>query len=188
MTPDITVANPRTIYGITKIFMELLGTYYHEKFGLDFRSLRYPGVISADPPGGGTTDWIIEMFYHAVQNKPYESFLSEDTQLPMMHIDDLVSGTTALIEAPNYLLTDRVYNISAFSVSPKQGAQAVQKVLPNFQMTYKSDFRQQIADSWPASINYIACIRDWGYRPKYKRMDEVIDPMLRDVASKLKSQ
>jgi len=183
-TPDVVTTKPETVYGMTKVFMELLGNYYFNRYGLDFRTIRYPGVVSADPPGGGTTDYIIEMFYAAAQNQSYQSFLSENTALPMMHIDDLIDGTIQYMEVESSKLTDRIYNMSAFKVTPKETEMAIRKINPSFRSTYLSDFRQRIADSWPNSINYNAATRDWKFMPKYRSVDDLAEPLLKEIQAK----
>lgn len=184
-TPNQTIMKPETIYGITKVYMELLGNYYHKKHGLDFRSIRYPGAISADPPGGGTTDYIIEMYYNAVQNKKYKCFLKEDTGLPMMHIDDLIEGTIKFLEADNNSLTDRTYNISAFGCTPKDVEKIIRYYKPNFNVTYEPDFRQAVADSWPLSIDYSLAAKDWKFDPKYKSLESFTELLLKQVETKI---
>jgi len=185
-TPNQTIMRPETLYGITKVYMELLGSYYHQKQGLDFRSIRYPGVISSDQPGGGTTDYIIEMYYHAVQNKPYKCFLHEKSALPMMHIDDLIKGTIKFLEADSKSFTDRTYNMSAFGCTPKDVEEVIKKYYPDFSVTYQSDFRQAIADSWPGSIDYSLATKDWKFDPKYKKLEDFSEKLLEEVAEKLK--
>jgi threonine 3-dehydrogenase len=183
-TPDVVVTKPETVYGMTKVLMELLGSHYFNKYGLDFRTIRYPGVVSADPPGGGTTDYIIEMFYAAAQNQPYQCFLSEETALPMMHIDDLIDGTLDYMDADPAKLTDRIYNMSAFKVTPKSTELAIKKIKPDFSPTYLPDFRQRIADSWPNSINYNAATRDWKFMPKYRSVEDLAAPLLKEIEAK----
>jgi len=188
MTPNQAIMRPETIYGITKVYMELLGSYYNKKHGLDFRSIRYPGVISADPPGGGTTDYIIEMYYNAVQNQDYRCFLKEDSGLPMMHIDDLIDGTIKFLEADSNSLTERTYNMSAFGCTPKDVEKVIKKYKPNFKVTYQSDFRQAIADSWPASIDYSLATKDWKFNPKFKSLEDFSETLLEEVDARLQAK
>ena len=165
-TPDETITHPTTIYGTTKVYLELLGEYYHSRYGVDFRSLRYPGIISSKTlPGGGTTDYAVEIFYEAVKNKRYTCFLNESSSLPMMYMPDCLQATKMLIEAPSEKLKRRVYNVSSMSFTPKDLADSIRKYMPEFVIEYKPDFRQKIADSWPASLNDSMAREDWGWEP-----------------------
>jgi len=183
-TPQETIMRPTTIYGVTKVYLELLGEYYYNKFGVDFRSVRYPGIISNQAmPGGGTTDYAVEIYHEAIKNHKYECFLKENTEMPMMYMPDAVDATIALMEASAEKLTQRTYNLTGFSFTPKQLAQSLQKVMPDFQITYKPDFRQDIADSWPKSIDDSAAKKDWDWNPKY-----TIDTMTVDMFTELKKK
>src|SRR5215217_1455205 len=152
--PQQTIIEPVTVYGISKYAGEFWCNYYNLKFGVDVRSLRYPGLISyKSAPGGGTTDYAIEIFYEALEEKTYTSFLKEDTYLPMMYMPDAIRSTIELMEAPAEKITIRTsYNISGMSFSPEQIAGEIKEHIPEFEITYKTDYRQQIANSWPQSI------------------------------------
>ncbi|HCC67249.1 TPA: NAD-dependent epimerase, partial [Candidatus Nomurabacteria bacterium] len=154
-TPQRTIMEPTTMYGITKYAGELLCQYYKNKFSLDVRSVRYPGLISwKSEPGGGTTDYAVEIFYGAIREGKYTSFLSENTFLPMMYMDDAIRATMQLMETPiEKIKSGMSYNLSAISFSPKEIAEAIKKHIPSFQISYKPDFHQPIADSWPKSID-----------------------------------
>jgi len=167
-TPDQTVTQPTTIYGITKVYQELLGAYYHEKFGVDYRSLRYPGIISAKaPPGGGTTDYAVEIFHAAMKHGRYQCPLNQDTELPMMYMSDCLKATWTLMNAPNSSLSQRTYNVTAMSFSPDDLASEIKKLLPTFRVDYKPDFRELIARSWPASIDDSKARQDWNWKPDF---------------------
>lgn len=179
------VLHPATIYGITKLAGEELCQYYHDKYQVDVRSIRYPGLISwKTEAGGGTTDYAVEIFYKALQNGRYTSFLTEDTALPMMYMDDAIKATIDLMEAPAENLTVATsYNVGGISFTPKQLSEAIRKILPKFEMTVEPDFRQAIADSWPASIDDSVARRDWNLEYEYD-----IDALTREMIDKLKSE
>lgn len=168
-TPQHTVTDPTTAYGISKLAGERWCEYYFEKFGVDVRSLRYPGLISYQTqPGGGTTDYAVDIYFQAVKRNAYTSFLSEKTYLPMMYMPDALRATVEIMSAASEQIKLRSsYNLSAMSFSPKEVAQEIQKHLPDFKISYKPDFRQQIADSWPASINDSRARKDWGWKHAY---------------------
>jgi nucleoside-diphosphate-sugar epimerase len=186
-TPQLTIMEPNTVYGISKLAGERWGEYYHQKYGVDFRSVRYPGLISyKTEAGGGTTDYAVEIFYEAVRKGSYECFLSEDTALPMMFMDDAINNTIRLMDAPGEKLSLRSsYNVAGISFTPKQLAASIQKYMPEFKITYKPDFRQAIADSWPASIDDSIARRDWGLTDEYD-LDKMTKLMLEKVEEKLR--
>jgi len=177
-TPDITVQRPRTIYGVSKVYNELMGEYYHSKFGLDFRSLRFPGILSADTePGGGTTDYACAIFQEALASGRYECYLKPDTYLPMMYIDDCLRAIIQFLEAPSESLRYRTYNINAMSFNPEELAQEIRRYVPDLEVTYKSDSRQNIADSWPMNFDDSGARRDWGWRHEYD-LPKLVDVMI----------
>lgn len=168
-TPQHTVMEPTTVYGISKQAGERWCEYYGRVFDVDVRSIRYPGLISwSTPPGGGTTDYAVDIFYKAIADGTYECFLSEDTELPMMYMDDAIRATVAIMEAPAGQIKVRSsYNLAGMSFTPAQIAEEIKKHIPNFSITYRPDFRQQIADSWPASIDDSKAREDWGWKAEY---------------------
>jgi nucleoside-diphosphate-sugar epimerase len=167
--PQQTIIEPATVYGISKYAGEFWCNYFFHRFGVDVRSLRYPGLISyKSAPGGGTTDYAIEIFHEALEEKKYECFLKEDTNLPMMYMPDAIRATIELMEAPADKISIRTsYNISSMSFSPKEIATEIKKHIPEFRLTYKPDYRQAIADSWPQSIDDSVARRDWSWKPEY---------------------
>ncbi|PAV60526.1 hypothetical protein WR25_25535 [Diploscapter pachys] len=185
-TPDCTVQEPTTIYGVSKIYAERLGEYYHSKFGVDFRCLRFPGIISATKPGGGTTDYAIKIFYDALQYGKHVCYLRPDTKLPMMYDTDCMSSVVQFLTAPPNLLHRRTYNVTGFSFTPEEIATSIQKILPNFKIEYNiCPIRQAIADSWPRSLDDSGAARDWGWKAEYG-LEETVQVMLalieRDMA------
>jgi threonine 3-dehydrogenase len=182
-TPDATIMRPTTIYGITKVYMELMGEYYHSKYGVDFRSVRLPGVISPEPIHGmGTTDYAVEIFLSAAQRKPYACYLNKDTRLPMMYIDDTLSAILKLIKAPSHDLHRRVYNVSGLDFSPDELAKAIQEhVNFDFKVTYKPDFRQDIADSWPNSLKDTCARKDWKWIPRVNSLKKLTMKMFKEI-------
>lgn len=171
-TPDICIQRPKTIYGVSKVHAELLGEYYYHKFGLDFRCLRFPGIISADTePGGGTTDYAVRIFHDALLHGKYECYLKPDTRLPMMYIDDCTSSVINILETPVDNLRQRTYNVTAMSFTPQEIAEAIKEFIPEFECTYKIDSRQLIADSWPKVFDDSNARLDWGWNHKYNIHD-----------------
>ncbi len=168
-TPQHTVAEPETVYGMSKSAGENWCQYYCERYGLDIRSVRYPGIIGhGQKPGGGTTDYAVDIYHHAVQGKDYECFLKADTALPMLYMDDAIKGTIDLMEAPKEKIKVRTsYNLAAMSFTPAEVHAAIQKHYPDFKITYKPDFRQAIADSWTDSIDDSQARQDWGWAPEF---------------------
>ena len=168
-TPQATVTEPSTIYGISKFAGERWCEWYHLKYGVDVRSLRYPGLISySSPPGGGTTDYAVDIFHKAKAEGRYTSFLSANTALPMMYMPDAIRATLELMEAPVEKIKQRgSYNVGALSFTPAELSLAIQKHIPGFEIGYAPDFRQQIADSWPKSIDDTAARIDWGWEPAF---------------------
>jgi nucleoside-diphosphate-sugar epimerase len=181
-TPQITIMEPNTVYGITKQAGERWCEYYYNKYKVDVRSLRYPGLIGyKSTPGGGTTDYAVHIFYEAKRNKKYECFLSENTALPMMYMPDAIRATIELMEAPSEKIKIRSsYNISAMSFTPKEIADEIKKYIPDFTITYKPDFRQLIADSWPQSVNDEQARTDWGWNNHYD-LAAMVEDMLKNI-------
>ncbi|MET7001021.1 NAD-dependent epimerase/dehydratase family protein [Chitinophaga defluvii] len=168
-TPQHTVIEPTTIYGISKFAGERWCEYYHHRYGVDVRSLRYPGLISyKSAPGGGTTDYAIEIFHEALEEKKYKCFLKEDTYLPMMYMPDAIRATIELMESDASKITVRSsYNLAAMSFSPKEIAAEIRQHIPAFEISYEPDYRQEIADGWPESINDELARNDWHWKPEY---------------------
>ncbi len=177
--PQHTVTQPGTVYGISKVAGENWCQYYHHVHGVDVRSIRYPGLISHTAlPGGGTTDYAVDIFHHAVRGEAYHCFLAAGTALPMMYMPDAVAGTLQLMEAPAEAINIRTaYNFAAFSFTPQQLAAAIQRHLPEFACLYEPDFRQRIADSWPQQIDDNQARSDWGWQPRYG-LEEMVREML----------
>ncbi|WP_028786753.1 NAD-dependent epimerase/dehydratase family protein [Terrimonas ferruginea] len=177
--PQQTIIEPTTVYGISKYAGEFWCNYYHMKFGVDVRSLRYPGLISyKSAPGGGTTDYAVEIFHEALEEKQYTSFLQEDTYLPMMYMPDAIRATIELMEAPAEKISIRTsYNLSSMSFSPKEIAAEIQQHIPDFSIQYEPDYRQDIANSWPQSIDDQVARRDWGWKEEFQ-LPEMVKDML----------
>ena len=168
-TPQYTIMEPTTVYGISKQTGERWCEYYHNIYGVDVRSIRYPGLISwSTEPGGGTTDYAVDIYHKALKDKKYECFLSEDTALPMMYMDDAIRATVEIMQASNEQIKIRSsYNLSGISFTPSEIAAEIKKHIPEFTISYKSDFRQKIADSWPASIDDSSAREDWNWKHKF---------------------
>ncbi|RXK85366.1 NAD-dependent epimerase/dehydratase family protein [Filimonas effusa] len=182
LCPQQTIIEPTTVYGISKYAGEFWCNYYFHRYGVDVRSLRYPGLISyKSAPGGGTTDYAVEIYHDALDEKQYECFLKEDTYLPMMYMPDAIRATIELMEAPAEKLSVRTsYNLSAISFSPKEIAESIRKHIPEFKMKYKPDYRQVIADSWPQSIDDSVAANDWSWKPEYD-LDRMTEDMLKNL-------
>jgi len=176
-TPQETVLRPTTMYGVTKVAGELLGDYYFRRFELDVRGVRYPGIISSEaPPGGGTTDYAVEIFYEAIKHQKYTCFLKEDTVLPMMYMPDCIKATLDVMAADLAQLERHTdFNLAAMSFSPAELVAEIQKHIPEFTCEYKPDFRQEIADSWPRTIDDSAAREEWGWSPEYDLAAMVAD-------------
>ena len=185
-TPNDTVLRPRTMYGISKVTGELLGLYYWEKYGLDVRGVRYPGIISWNAmPGGGTTDYAVEIFHYALRGEKYVCFLKEDTVLPMMYMPDAVKALTSLAEAPSENLIHRTdFNVQAMSFAPKDLVEEIRKYIPDFEVEYKPDYRQKIADSWPRSLDDSAARKEWGWKADYD-MKSMVKDIITNLSKKM---
>lgn len=181
-TPQSSYMDPNTVYGISKLSGELWCQYYFQRYGLDVRSIRYPGIISwKTPPGGGTTDYAVEIFHDALQKGSYNCFLKADTALPMMFVDDAIRGTVELMEAPTeHIKTRTSYNLAAVSFTPAELAAAIRLHMPSFNIQYAPDFRQQIADSWPASIDDSAARTEWGWNHHFDTAG-IVNEMLENL-------
>jgi nucleoside-diphosphate-sugar epimerase len=178
-TPQHTIMDPNTVYGISKLAGERWCEYYFQKFGVDVRSLRYPGLISyKTAPGGGTTDYAIHIFYDAIKKGSYKCFLNEGTHLPMLYMPDAIKATVNLMEAPAENISIRSsYNLAGFSFAPEDIAAEIKKLIPGFSITYEPDFRQKIANSWPASIDDSQARSDWNWQPDFTMAEMVADMM-----------
>ncbi|MGI8950410.1 MAG: NAD-dependent epimerase/dehydratase family protein [Chitinophagaceae bacterium] len=181
--PQQTIIEPTTVYGISKYAGEFWCNYFNHRFNVDVRSLRYPGLISyKSEPGGGTTDYAVEIFHAAIENNFYECFLKEDTYLPMMYMPDAIRATIELMEAPADKISVRTsYNISGMSFSPAQIAEEIKKYIPKFTISYKPDYRQAIAESWPQSIDDSVARQDWHWKPEFD-----LSKMTKDMIENLK--
>ncbi len=182
-SPQYTIMEPSTVYGISKQSGERWCEYYHNLFGVDVRSIRYPGLISwSSPPGGGTTDYAVDIYHKALENQSYECFLSAETKMPMMYMDDAIAATIQIMQAPAEQIKIRSsYNLAAMSFTPTEIAAEIQKHIPDFTISYAPDFRQKIADSWPASIDDSRAREDWGWNHHF-----TLDNMTVDMLEHLK--
>jgi nucleoside-diphosphate-sugar epimerase len=188
-TPQLTIMEPGTVYGISKLAGERWCEYYFNKYNIDVRSIRYPGLISyKTEAGGGTTDYAVEIFYEAVKHRKYECFLKKDTVLPMMFMPDAIRGTIDLMEADaGDLSIHSSYNLNAISFDPKQLAEGITKYIPDFAVTYNPDFRQKIAEQWPQSIDDTEARKDWGWKEEYD-LASMIKIMLKEIEQKVRTK
>ena len=185
-TPQATIMEPTTVYGISKLTGEHWCNYYHNRYGVDVRSIRYPGIISWKTlPGGGTTDYAVEIFYEAISSGKYESFLSEETTLPMMYMDDAIKATIGIMNAKAEDIKVRTsYNLSAMSFSPKELAEAIKNIIPEFEISYKPDSRQAIAYSWTRSIDDSVARQDWKWQNDFD-LNDMVETMIKSLRIKL---
>lgn len=187
-TPQDCIMDPNTVYGISKLAGERWCQYYHEKYGVDVRSVRYPGLIGAKTlPGGGTTDYAVDIFYKALQGETYECFLAKDCALPMMYMDDAVKATIDVMDADTGSINVRSsYNLSAISFSPKELYEEIKKQIPETEIIYKPDFRQDIADSWPNSIDDSQARNDWNWHHDFD-IEKLVEEMILQLEPKVAS-
>ena len=180
--PQQTIIEPITVYGISKYAGEFWCNYYHQRWGVDVRSLRYPGLISyKSAPGGGTTDYAVEIFHEAVENKHYDCYIAEETYLPMMYMPDAIRATIELMETPAEKISVHTsYNIAGISFSPGEIAESIKQHIPEFTISYKPDYRQTIANSWPQSIDDSIASNDWGWKPEYN-LEKMTADMLENI-------
>lgn len=183
-TPQETIMDPSTVYGISKLAGERWCEYYFQKFGVDVRSIRYPGIISwKTKPGGGTTDYAIDIFYKAVNHEDYNCFLSEQTRLPMMYMEDAIKATIDIMQAPSEQIKVRSsYNLSAIDFTPEEVYNEIKKHYPEFEVNYVPDFRQQIADSWPQSIDDTVARKDWGWNHSFD-LEKMTEDMIKNLSN-----
>ena len=180
-TPQKTILEPATVYGISKLAGERWCNYFHDKFGVDVRTLRYPGIISwKTMPGGGTTDYAVEIFHEALKKGSYECFLDEKTKLPMMYMEDALKATLDIMDGEAFD-TYVAYNVAAVSFHPKKLAKEIQAILPDFKITYKPDFRQQIADTWPRTIDDSLARKEWNWQHEYDTT-AIVKDMLKNLS------
>ncbi len=189
-TPQNSNLNPTTVYGLSKVAGENWATYYNSKFGMDIRSLRFPGLISyQSPAGGGTTDYAVDIFHKAVLSEPFACFLKNDTRLPMLYMDDALRATIELMQVHPTKLNPAIssYNLGGLNFTPKELTSAIQKVIPTFKATYEPDSRQVIADSWPDSINDSDAQNDWNWKPQFD-LDKMCVTMIEELKKKYSAQ
>lgn len=181
-TPQITITEPSSVYGISKLSGERWCEYYFKKFNVDVRSVRYPGLIShKSQPGGGTTDYAVHIFYEAKKHQNYDCFLKSDCTLPMMYMDDAIDATISLMEAPSNKIKIRSsYNIAGVSFNPKELVTEIKRHIPEFTASYSPDYRQQLAESWPAGIDESIAYNDWGWKSQYD-MPFIVNQMLKNI-------
>lgn len=181
-TPQHTIMEPSTVYGISKQTGERWCEYYHKRYGVDVRSLRYPGLISYTTlPGGGTTDYAVDIYHKSLKHKKFVCFLSAETTLPMMYMEDAILATAQIMDAENDKIKIRSsYNVAAFSFNPSDIAESIRKYIPEFEISYSPDFRQAIADSWPQSIDDISARKDWGWKHTYS-LEQMTELMLSNL-------
>jgi len=183
-TPNEAPLNPTTMYGVTKVAGEKLLQYYHIKYGLDTRSLRYPGIISSETaPGGGTTDYAVDLYVHAVMGKSYGCYINESTPLPFMYMPDAIKAIVSLAQADGQKLKRQVYNVHALKLTPADIVASIRKYYPEFQVDFRPDFRQKIAESWPHSLDDSPAREEWDWKPDFG-----LDEMTRDMLEKLKQK
>lgn len=182
-TPQVTIQRPTTMYGVTKVSGEILCDYYHQRFGVDTRGVRFPGLISYETlPGGGTTDYAVHIYYDAIKHKKYTSFIDKGTYMDMMYMPDALDAIIKLMEAdPSKLIHRNAFNVTAMSFDPEALAESIRKIIPEFQLDYDVDqVKQDIANSWPNSLDDTAAREEWGWNPKYD-----LDSMTKDMLEKL---
>jgi nucleoside-diphosphate-sugar epimerase len=184
-TPQKTLMEPSTVYGISKVSGEFWCKYYHDKYGVDVRSLRYPGIISwKTKPGGGTTDYAVDIYFKALEEGKYNCFLSENTRLPMMYMNDAIKATIQIMQAkPEDIKIRTSYNLSAINFTPQELSLEIKKHIPDFKITYQPDYRQQIADTWPEFINDSFARKDWNWQHEFD-----LKSMTADIIKNLKTQ
>lgn len=187
-TPQNANLNPATMYGVSKVSGENLSQYYFLKYGLDVRSLRYPGIIGYQSmPGGGTTDYAVDIYHKAIMDEHFECFLNSDTSLPMIYMSDAIKATIAIMQAPKENIKERTsYNLAGMSFSPEEVYQAIVKYYPNFSISYAPDFRQVIAESWPRSIDDSKALEDWGWSPDFD-LESMTENMIDNLSKRYKS-
>jgi nucleoside-diphosphate-sugar epimerase len=189
-TPQVTVTDPTSAYGISKLAGERWVQYYHTRYGLDVRSVRFPGLISHETlPGGGTTDYAVDIFYQALAKRFYQCFLMENTTLPMMYMPDAIRATMEIMQAdPGQISVRDSYNINSMSFSPAELADEIRRHIPDFRIAYEPDFRQQIADSWPQSLDDRQARKDWNWKPEFdlsKTVEDMLLHLKRNIADSL---